>query len=494
MFKKIIAISVVLTSIFTQIAFANNDNIILISSYNDDVKTEFYKMFSTDNYADVFYNGEYIAFDDVQPLVLNGTTFVPIRTFCDTIGAEISFVDETFEVIISNGEDRISFVVGSADINVNGEIVTLNTETFLFNARTMVPVRLISEAFDLDVTWNNIYQQVSIVDVNALKEGIDTDFTLMNSVLAMTTSDESTKNSMLTGEFIAKTGELGSESTISAEFTSIASNDFSSVDFSSICSLDTSKLESEIETALQEGLLDQATVNVLLESVDILKEFDLNFVLDTQSFDLYVWSEDISIVSEIFWGQSEVTANDVIKFSYADLLKEDEFATLQNKILSAIAGEKQYTVESLIDDKLAQSTYVNLFDSNIYAQAEAMWQGLKDENFSKSTLTYSLSNSALIDDMQVDYQIEIKVNYKGDVLSYSIDYAYADALIGDLTFISISQDDEDEISLLLNQKSLDTSTGLYSTLAIDCKIKRSETTKMPSEIPTENIVEILSLS
>jgi hypothetical protein len=49
-------------------------------------------------------------------------------------------------------------------INVNGKSITSDSEPFVYNGRTFVPIRFISEALDKDVIWNDKTKTIDIND------------------------------------------------------------------------------------------------------------------------------------------------------------------------------------------------------------------------------------------------------------------------------------------------------------------------------------------
>jgi Copper amine oxidase N-terminal domain. len=75
-----------------------------------------------------------------------------------------------FALTSSGGLFRYSFettvevilTVGKNEVIVNGEKKTIEAPPYIKNGRTMVPVRVISEAFGADVGWNDKTKEVTI--------------------------------------------------------------------------------------------------------------------------------------------------------------------------------------------------------------------------------------------------------------------------------------------------------------------------------------------
>jgi hypothetical protein len=58
----------------------------------------------------------------------------------------------------------IQVVYMDLKINVNGKSITSDSEPFVYNGRTFVPIRFISEALNKDVIWNDKAKTIDIND------------------------------------------------------------------------------------------------------------------------------------------------------------------------------------------------------------------------------------------------------------------------------------------------------------------------------------------
>ncbi len=94
-------------------------------------------------------------------VIINGSTFVPIRTVSESLGALVSWNGTTQTVLINQQDKRISFVVGSTIATVNGQQQTTPT-SFILNGSTMVPLRFVSETLGLFVDWNQTTSTVTL--------------------------------------------------------------------------------------------------------------------------------------------------------------------------------------------------------------------------------------------------------------------------------------------------------------------------------------------
>ncbi len=105
---------------------------------------------------------------DVDPFILNGRTLVPVRVVSENLGAEVDWNAATQQVTITTEEKTIVLTIGSAIAQVNGQSVTLPdgvAPTLVWvdgGARTMVPVRFVSEQLGAEVDWDNNTRTVII--------------------------------------------------------------------------------------------------------------------------------------------------------------------------------------------------------------------------------------------------------------------------------------------------------------------------------------------
>ena len=102
----------------------------------------------------VVVGGKAIKFD-VKPRIINGRTMVPLRAIFEALGATVDWDDTTKTVTSKKGDTTIKLTVNRASMEVNGERVQIDSAACIIGGRTLVPVRAISEAFQLKVDWDD---------------------------------------------------------------------------------------------------------------------------------------------------------------------------------------------------------------------------------------------------------------------------------------------------------------------------------------------------
>lgn len=100
-----------------------------------------------------FINGQYSDIG-VSPYVKNGRTMIPLRVVADAFDAELGWDPATKGVTILADPDLFLVMhIGSKNATVNGQSVILDEPPAIINGRTMVPLRFVSEALGAQVEW-----------------------------------------------------------------------------------------------------------------------------------------------------------------------------------------------------------------------------------------------------------------------------------------------------------------------------------------------------
>lgn len=115
------------------------------------------------NILTVKYNGEAVAFPDAQR---NNRTMIPLRAVTETMGASVSWNQETQTAIIEQNGITVSVPIGSDTITVteNGitSTVTMDTAAIIREERTYVPIRYVAEALGAWVSYSDLFTTVQI--------------------------------------------------------------------------------------------------------------------------------------------------------------------------------------------------------------------------------------------------------------------------------------------------------------------------------------------
>ena len=109
----------------------------------------------------VCVNGVELYFD-TPPTIINGRVLVPMRKIFETLGCEILWDSDTSTVTAVKGETKIKLGIGENTALVNDDTVSLDSPGVIMNNRTLVPIRFIADALDMNVEWDGNMRRVNI--------------------------------------------------------------------------------------------------------------------------------------------------------------------------------------------------------------------------------------------------------------------------------------------------------------------------------------------
>ena len=116
----------------------------------------------------VTIDGEPYAFTPA-PIQENGVTLVPMRQIFAALGAQVTWIPETKSVFAKKGSLTVTLQVGSRHAIVNGRTVALDVPARTVDGVTMVPLRLVGEAFGARTTWNAATRTIVIETAEQLE-------------------------------------------------------------------------------------------------------------------------------------------------------------------------------------------------------------------------------------------------------------------------------------------------------------------------------------
>ncbi len=112
-------------------------------------------------------NGQPI-FVDTNPYIKQQRTYVPIRFIADAFGMETEWIQDEKKTVLKNETTTIEMWVGSNRLLVNNEEMLMDVCVEGVNGRTMVPIRHFAEILGFTVRWDDITCSVELT-----KEGVE---------------------------------------------------------------------------------------------------------------------------------------------------------------------------------------------------------------------------------------------------------------------------------------------------------------------------------
>ncbi|MBQ8525211.1 MAG: hypothetical protein IJ460_00600 [Clostridia bacterium] len=114
----------------------------------------------------VYVDNNRIVFDS-QPYLNQGYTMVPMRAIMEALGASVSWEEDSKTATAIYSSDITKFTIGSHDYYKNGAMQYMPAPAQQLNDRTYVPLRAISEGFGFKVDWDGETSTVYITSQKA---------------------------------------------------------------------------------------------------------------------------------------------------------------------------------------------------------------------------------------------------------------------------------------------------------------------------------------
>ena len=100
---------------------------------------------------------------DASAYLIDSTTYVPLRAFCDSVDeCEISWDSNSGTAIAENDSIYLTARPGKSYISVNGRYFYTVRDVLNIDGRVYVPVRPMAKAFSLDLEWDSENRSVKL--------------------------------------------------------------------------------------------------------------------------------------------------------------------------------------------------------------------------------------------------------------------------------------------------------------------------------------------
>jgi hypothetical protein len=100
----------------------------------------------------------------VPPMQVNGRTLVPMRDIFEALGATVQWNPVTRGIIATRGGTNVGLQIGSSAASINNQRLTLDQSPIVMRGSTLVPLRFVSEALGAQVGWNSAQRLVSVYE------------------------------------------------------------------------------------------------------------------------------------------------------------------------------------------------------------------------------------------------------------------------------------------------------------------------------------------
>ncbi len=117
----------------------------------------------------VYIDGVPVSFP-APPIIVNGTTLVPMRAMFEALGAEVDWDDEHQTAYGNAPGVFVSLTIGNSTMGRNFVDVPLAEPARLVNGNTFIPLRAVSECFGMKVDWDAPSNSVIMTSLGTIQE------------------------------------------------------------------------------------------------------------------------------------------------------------------------------------------------------------------------------------------------------------------------------------------------------------------------------------
>ncbi|HEX9061060.1 MAG TPA: stalk domain-containing protein [Clostridia bacterium] len=133
----------------------------IVDSMEDDFSPKYINFDTEDNSIKIVYKGKRL-YPDVDPVIINGRTMVPMRFIFEAMGLDVKWDATTQTATGSRDGKNIVLHINDKTAFVDGNASSLDTPATIIDGRTMVPVRFIAESTGAVVDWEQNTKTVNI--------------------------------------------------------------------------------------------------------------------------------------------------------------------------------------------------------------------------------------------------------------------------------------------------------------------------------------------
>ncbi len=112
--------------------------------------------------VEIIIDGNKIESDTEPQITEEGRTIVPLRVISEALGADVDWDAEDKKVTVEKDDKTLVLKIGENVMDNNGTDFELDSPAQIVNERTMLPLRAISEVFGCEVSWDAETKTVTV--------------------------------------------------------------------------------------------------------------------------------------------------------------------------------------------------------------------------------------------------------------------------------------------------------------------------------------------
>ena len=115
---------------------------------------EVYKTVEVCQKIHIYLEGEPLSFNELPVLFDKGVTFIPVRGLFEKFGASVKWDNSKRTISAEKDEKNVDITITETSAKVDNNVEDLTIPIKIVNGKTFMPIKTLCELFDYDVKWN----------------------------------------------------------------------------------------------------------------------------------------------------------------------------------------------------------------------------------------------------------------------------------------------------------------------------------------------------
>lgn len=111
---------------------------------------------------DVILDGEALIFTDQEPVLWQDRVMIPVRVLAESWGIGVNWNENAKRIDLSYLDNHLVFDINKNEALINDNRTSIEISPIIRAERLLIPLRLVSEAFGSEVSWDEINRRVDI--------------------------------------------------------------------------------------------------------------------------------------------------------------------------------------------------------------------------------------------------------------------------------------------------------------------------------------------
>ena len=100
--------------------------------------------------------------DELGAINKNSRLLVPLRSIAELIGCTVDWDNNAKAAYAKKNDNTVKFVIGKTEYSVNDKVYNLDVPAEIYNDKTFIPLRAVSESLGASITYNSTTKKITL--------------------------------------------------------------------------------------------------------------------------------------------------------------------------------------------------------------------------------------------------------------------------------------------------------------------------------------------